>query len=403
VETRGADQPSKPRLVAAVASVLLVLVCFATSWTFNSTLGLSVEEGEFNLPAWEIRNFPQKWLFALRQLLRGDLSETEQDAIIARFFRLTDEIEALEQEPDAAAAELTAKRKERDRIENQVEATLEQRLSEVIEAEGLTRTFLDFVWPPVDFEFAQSPRVLAVSPRDHIELIDTDVLKPGLGLETVTRIEEERERDGSVSAISLPTSGFSAYPTIVTPNDDYRRVLEVAAHEWVHTYLFFYPLGFNYYASNDLRALNETVAERLGRELSGLVAERWPLSEGEPASTQPRPEGDLDVTAQLRALRAEVDELLAQGEVEAAEALMERRRQELAAQGAFFRKLNQAYFAFINLYAGEAGNPAATNPVGPKVDELRRRSPSLQAFVATVRDLTSIAQLDAALRDAPLP
>ena len=36
---------------------------------------------------------------------------------------------------------------------------------------------------------------------------------------------------------------------------------------------------------------------------------------------------------------------------------MEQRRQEFAARGYYFRKLNQAYFAFTNLYAGAGGRP----------------------------------------------
>ena len=100
---------------------------------------------------------------------------------------------------------------------------------------------------------------------------------------------------------------------------------------------------------------------------------------------------------ELRRLRGEVEALLAKGEIEAAEALMETRRRELAAQGVHIRKINQAYFAFTNLYAGAAGNPAAVNPIGPKIDELRRRSASLAAFVDVVGDLTSLADLDRAL------
>ena len=65
--------------------------------------------------------------------------------------------------------------------------------------------------------------------------------------------------------------------------------------------------------------------------------------------------------------------MLAEGKIDEAETLMETRRQELAAQGFYLRRLNQAYFAFNNLYAGESGSPAATNPIGPKIDELRKR------------------------------
>ena len=73
---------------------------------------------------------------------------------------------------------------------------------------------------------------------------------------------------------------------------------------------------------------------------------------------------------------------------------MEEKRRELADAGFFIRKLNQAYFAFTNLYAGESGSPAAVNPIGPKVDQLRRQSDSLSQFLDRVGGVTSVAALD---------
>jgi hypothetical protein len=238
-----------------------------------------------------------------------------------------------------------------------------------------------------------------VSPRDRIELIDTGTLQADLSLAEVEAIEEERAQRDDVSVVSLPTAGFSTYPAMISLGRDYPRALEVIAHEWTHGFLFFYPLGFNYYRSPELRAMNETVADLIGRELATAVLERWPAPPSEPL---PDPTPTVDVNAELRALREEVDSLLAAGRIEEAEVLMEQRRLELVAQGARLRKLNQAYFAFINLYAGEAGNPAATNPIGPKIDELRARSASLADFVSVVSGLTSVEDLDRALA-APTP
>jgi hypothetical protein len=111
----------------------------------------------------------------------------------------------------------------------------------------------------------------------------------------------------------------------------------------------------------------------------------------------------LNANEELRSLRTEVDALLAAGKVEDAEALMEQRRQYLADNGYYIRKINQAYFAFTNLYAGEAGNPAATNPVGPKIDQLRERAGSLQAFVRLVQEVASVEALDRALESLDAP
>jgi len=73
---------------------------------------------------------------------------------------------------------------------------------------------------------------------------------------------------------------------------------------------------------------------------------------------------------------------------------MEAKRRELVDAGYTIRKLNQAYFAFTNLYAGESGSPAAVNPIGPKVDLLRRQSASLGEFLERVGGVTSVEDLD---------
>jgi len=70
---------------------------------------------------------------------------------------------------------------------------------------------------------------------------------------------------------------------------------------------------------------------------------------------------------------------------------MEEKRQYLADNGYFIRKINQAYFAFHGLY-GTA--PASSSPIGPKLQELRRRVPALAEFIRAVSKITSEADLD---------
>jgi hypothetical protein len=404
------------RLAAALVAATLVLAALAGAVSVNALAGLRPGPNEYNVGAWEVRHFPEKWLYLAGQLFRGAPSRAEQDETLRRFFDLNTRIEALGNDSSdaasrglpadgAAAAELQALIDERDAIENDVEATLEARLTEVIEDEGITRDLLlDVVWPPVDAEFTDAPRALARSPRDRIELLGSTLLPEDLSLAEAEVIEEEVARTEDVSALSFATAGIGAYPTIVDYPDDYRRALEVVAHEWMHNYLFFRPLGFNYYDSNDLRTMNETVADLVGRELASRVLERWPLeppAEGAGAPAAPPSEGALDLRAELRKLRGEVDVLLAVGKVEEAEALMEQRRQELADAGYFIRKINQAYFAYLNLYAGEDGSAAATNPIGPKIDELRRRTASLEEFVDIVGGITRVEELDEVLSQTP--
>ncbi len=157
---------------------------------------------------------------------------------------------------------------ERNRIENQVEATLEARITNAASDLGLTRSFLNIVWPPVDFEFTDAPRTLVTSPRDRIELRSADLLRADLSLPELEAIENETEALRDVSALAFPIGGVGAYPAIIDYPSDYRRALIIAAHEWTHHYLFFRPLGLHYYSSNDLRTINETVANLVGNEMA---------------------------------------------------------------------------------------------------------------------------------------
>jgi hypothetical protein len=414
------DNAARPRLfrrsgraAAAALAAVLVTASLAAACNLYTTLDLKRGPDDYNIADWELRHLPEKWLFLFGQVLRGEPSAEAQDQNLRRFFALTPRIEQLERRISDAeqrgAAPLAADRDElaalldeRDAIENQAEATIEARLSKVAADAGLTRTFLDIVWPPIDTEFTQSPYTLVTSPRDRILLLGSDLLRGDLTLAEVEAIEAGAEARGDISALAFPTGGIGAYPTIVDYPADYRRALAIVAHEWMHNYLFFTPLGFNYYASNDLRTINETVADLVGHELAEAVIARWPLDAPASASTPPavaRDELRFDIGAALRALRVEVDALLEQGRIAEAEALMEQRRQEFATQGYYFRKLNQAYFAFTNLYAGRAGDPSATNPIGPKVDELRRRSANLREFVDRVSGVTSVADLDRLLEE----
>ncbi len=394
------------RSLALFVAAVLTVASFVSANLLTTVLELRAGPNEYNFAAWEARNLPAKWLYELGEVFRGDRSVEEQNVDIARFFELTAEINRLERQEDAGTQEeLQDLHRQRDGIENKVEDTIEDRIGEVIRDVELTRSlpFLpEVVWPPVDFEFTESPRSLARSRRDKIELLGTDLLRADLSLDEVEAIEDETLEEENLSAYASATAGIGAYPSIVDYLGSYETTLQVAAHEWMHNYLFFRPLGFNYYDNNDLRTMNETVADLVGHEIAAEVMRRWPLPVAPtpaptPESAQPRVDGG----AELRKLRGEVDALLAEGKVEEAETLMEARRLELAAQGYYIRKLNQAYFAFNNLYAGESGSPAATNPIGPKIDELRKRSASLSAFVATISGMTTVRELDAALSAQP--
>ncbi len=387
-----------------VAYALVVAAAIAASTAIVNVSGIQPRPNEYNLTAWEARTFANKWLYGLGRLFRGARGTGQQDRDLSAFFGAIDQVDALERQsgPDAEK-QLALATSQRDALENKAEASIEGRITEIAKEKGLARDFglIHMVWPPVDLEFTNPPRSLVTSPRDRIQLTGTTLLPAGLDLSKVEQIEDAKQAKDNVSALAVPLGGVGAYPTIIAYDSDYRDLLQLAAHEWTHNYLAFRPLGLHYYKNNDLRTINETVADLVGKEIADGVVAKWPLPPKPPpqadSAAQAPAAPTIDVRAELVKLRGEVDALLAQGKIDDAEKLMDDRRDYLAANGYYIRKINQAYFAFNNLYAGAAGSPGAVNPIGPKVDELRRRSGSLAAFLKVIGEVTSVNNLDNAL------
>jgi hypothetical protein len=167
------------------------------------------------------------------------------------------------------------------------------------------------------------------------------------------------------------------------------------AHEWLHHYLVFYPLGAGYWDSQETREINETTAEMIGQEVGSQVVTRLELRPSRRPTPAAASDG-FDFRAFMRATRLQTEELLAAGQVDAAEGYMRDRRDELEQHGYSIRKLNQAYFALYGSYGGGfAASPR--NPIPALLRQLRDQSGSLAEFLFRVRTITSVAQLRAAL------
>jgi hypothetical protein len=401
-------------LYAAYAALLTLFLAVAAVGALvvyerrgpSDTLEEVAARNSFNLVAWELKYLPEKWLYKVGDFIKGHGGDDDED--LRAYFAIVDEIRRLEQ--GGPSPELDAAEEERKRLANRVEDIIEGRVTAILKDEGLTMspppfTRLDMVFPPVDFQFDSPPRVLAISPRDRIELTRSDLLTPGLTLADAIGIEHEVEGDrDNVSVLVTTTGGVATYPSVISYLRPYEALIDTVFHEWLHQYLFFFPLGRNYYSSAELRTLNESVANIGGRELAALYFERYgPLhpppepappttpSPTPPTSPAPPPEPPFDFTAEMRALRVEVEEMLGRGLVEEAEALMDEKRDEFEAQGRYIRRLNQAYFAFYGFYGD---SPASIDPIGPRLQELYERAGAPGAFIRTVAGITSEAQLD---------
>lgn len=274
-----------------------------------------------------------------------------------------------------------------------VERLVQQQISDSLGTLGLklNQGPLDTVFPPVMFIFRAPPKLLVASPRHRIELAGSVLLQPDLPLEEAARLETLVSSSG-LSGMVTRIGGLGIYPSILPENRDLLWVLQTVAHEWCHQFLAFKPLGWKYAfgieADRRIVAINETTAEVIGREVGNQVFKQ---SYGGPPEERP---GDtasvLRFREQMRELRAQVDLLLDEGQIEEAEALMERRRLQLNAQGYNIRVLNQAYFAFHGSYADD---PYLSGRMGEEVSQrirrLREKSASLGAFLGVIATVES--------------
>ena len=398
--------------IAAYAACLTLLAAFAVvgaALVFEATgpsdaAEAAANRNSFNLVTWELKHLPQKWLYKIGGVFREE--EGSDDDALRRYFELGDEIGRLAGDAPGSD-ELALAEDERSDLEARVEDIIEGRVTSVLEEENLALepplfSDLGLIFPPVDFEIDPPPRVLAVSPRDRIDLDESYLLTPGLSSETALAIEAGVESDDrDVSALVVTTGGVATYPSVLREGRSYERVVDTVFHEWLHQYLIFFPLGRSYIKGGEARTLNESVANIAGSELARLYFEKYGPLEKEPPPTpgpspSPSPTSDpadepFDFGAEMRALRLDVEELLADGRIDEAEALMERKRDEFEAQGRYIRRLNQAYFAFYGFYAD---SPASIDPIGPKLAALLERAGSPGEFVRQASGITSQGELD---------
>lgn len=384
---------------------------------FDSQVRALILDREFDFLAWTLRTAGAKLgQSALSEQTYLDTPARKQ--VVLDFLASVDELNAVRRQidevytdpgiPDAETAS-THLRAERDRLNKRLAAI--QPLAEAVLQEQIAAVFLEQGFglggqlaPPLSLHLSPLPGYLVISPRDRIELKTSFDLVPGFTADDEAAIEQEIEQTFDVSALIVPLGGIGTYPTMVYETADLRFLAEVGAHEWMHNYLTFRPLGVNYEVSPELRTMNETTASIVGKEIGALVIARYypervpPPTPTPPPNATPVPTPTPDPNAfdfrhEMRATRVTVDNLLADGKIVEAEVYMEMRRRAFVAHGYSIRRLNQAYFAFHGAYADEPGAPGA-DPVGPAVKALREQSPSLKAFVDRIAWMTSFDQLE---------
>lgn len=357
----------------------------------------------YNITFWELSNVADKWTAKAKGLLN-------RDAVAARvrdtrdYFALNKEMANVRGRLRLASArdlhEETAKMQallddteaQAESLSGGAEETVEAYISAVLIEEGLGM-FGDVVFPPVDVRLTQPPKLLIVSPRERIDRKHDVLLRPDMSLSERERVEYRIFRDDNMSALVEDIGGLATYPASVANGHSMRWTVQAASHEWLHHYFFFKPLGQNMFDNDDMFQLNETIANVAGREIGdrayeamaddSLVQEQAYAGAAANGADMPPP---FDFAAEMRETRLTVDDMLAEGRIEEAEAYMEERRRVFVENGYPIRKLNQAYFAFYGTYADL---PAAVSPIGDQVKRFRELVPDLGEFLGEVSEISS--------------
>ncbi len=398
-------------------------------WTLVFILALVPEWPAFQSERYQIetivgrRNFDFLLWEANALALKGEafltaghsyLSDETQKEFVLDYLELLGEVRRQESQisaiyadptvadPETAASDLQAEvdtnRQQLAEWQPVAEAVLQEQVATVLVEEGFD--LLNQTWPPVQMHMTPLPLILIVSPREEIEQIYNIPLLPGLTLDSVEQIEAEVLETTDRSALVVPIVGLGIYPAMLIETSNVNFLVNTIAHEWAHHWLTLHPLGINYGTNPGLRTMNETVASIVGDEIGVRVIEKYYPEFIEPEETEtaaePGEEDEseprFDFRAEMALTRIRVDELLAAGKVEEAEAYMEQRRQFFWDNGYRIRKINQAYFAFYGAYAETPGQSGG-NPIGPALVALRAENDSLRSFLERVAPMTSVEEL----------
>ena len=366
----------------------------------------------YSLAGWEAGNLLSKWVHRLATAFPWSARSAEdRRATVFEYFRLGAEIGALNARLERAAAatddgagesptrleaELAELLADRRKLRNDVEEEMEATVSAVL-AEADISSWGEFIFPPVDIRLDRPPKLLVTSPRDRILRSHDVLLDPNLSVQQSETLERALYDDWGLSALVTELGGVATYPSSVVDSLPLGETLRIASHEWLHQYLAFQPLGRRIFKSSEMQTLNETfgdiaareMGERAHRMLGGPPSATVTGGKAVPEAVAAKGKDEFDFAAEMRETRRRVDDLLAGGAINEAEAYMEERRKLFVANGSNIRKLNQAYFAFHGTYAE---SPASVSPIADQLHQLRDQMPGLKEFVATMSKISSYAQ-----------
>ncbi len=369
-------------------------------WMIDAAI-LKVQAASVDLP-YTLDHATQKQI--VDEYLRATQLILEKEYLLAQIYA-DPNIQDKETYSQDLRAELNELYTRQSQLAPLAEAVLQGQITQVLAEIGLTSGGQPI--PNVWYHSTRLPWALIVSPRERIEQTANISLNMDLTVDEHAILESNIDKSLNTSTLVVPIGGVGVYPTMVARTTNFEWLLNTIAHEWIHNYLMFAPLGLMYTENPETRTINETTASIAGDEIGRLVLEKFypERISASPTTLQlvsasfdipdpddiPRPV--FDFREQMYITRVNADLLLAEGKIDEAEAYMEERRQVFLRNGYLLRKINQAYFAFHGAYADAPGGAAGEDPIGPAVRQLREQSESLTDFVNTIRWITTLDEL----------
>lgn len=373
------------------------------------SVAFDLSEYSFDFITWEIEALQAKARQALSSEI-DSLTDVEQSDFVRQYMADLSRAQQIEAQlarayqyspvpdPRQLQRDLDALRADLRERQGAAEAILESQVATILLEEGFGG---DRIWPPMAMRFTQIPDLLVTSPRDEIRL-EISLPLQQIPVAERSRIEAKLEAEYEFSALIVPLGGIALYPAMIYETTSIPYAVETFAHEWLHHYLYFFPLGLSYFTGDafagDARIINETTADWFGKEIGGLVLERYypeyvapelPTYDEAPIEFAP---DVFDFAAEISETRIRLDELLAAGDIASAEAYLEERRVLFNENDYFLRKLNQAYFAFYGGYQVGSGAGGA-DPIGQAIIAIRAASDSIHDFVLNMRPITNQEEL----------
>tara|TARA_A100001037_G_C15149127_1_gene638043 strand:- start:1708 stop:2724 length:1017 start_codon:yes stop_codon:yes gene_type:complete len=248
----------------------------------------------------------------------------------------------------------------------------------------------DIVFPLPEFTVGYSPKLLVISPRDRIYREDELLLVHDLSLEEIESIESAVQEKIDYSSVVVSIGGVAAYPSIIKETNNYGNLFKSHAHEWLHQYLIFFPLGRAYFDDPKMKTVNETLANIYSERLLLSICSK-DIRLKDKICDDNKLTSDFNYGSFIRNLRLEVDKLLESGKISESEELMESARMKLENEGYYIRKINQAWFAFNGTYAD---SPTSSSNIDLEIESFIESQESIGVAIKKLRKVKNFQEYE---------